>query len=245
MGKASSAKKVARAAAIGESSRTSDRRQLGYPLAVAATMIFGIALVVFAAASRDSVPEPTLSDHWHDAYSIYSCETGGFEGALQGTSDPDGIHSHQDSLIHVHPFTGAVTGAGAKMEVFFNAMGVEMTNDTLTLPTGVTFTEGSTQCDGEDAVLQILRWTDGVNATDGAPDEIITENFNDVRYLANGEAFTIAFAPLGADIPAPESIPRLATVNPSLVEPNLGEDLIDLNDLDADAVDTSGTEDTE
>ena len=234
MGKASSAKKVARAAAIGESSRTSDRRQLGYPLAVAATMIFGIALVVFAAASRDSVPEPTLSDHWHDAYSIYSCETGGFEGALQGTADPDGIHSHQDSLIHIHPFSGVVTGAGAKMDVFFAALGVEMTDETLTLPTGVTFTEGSTQCGGEDAVLQILRWTYGVNAEGSPPDEVITENFHDVRYLANGEAFTIAFAPLGADIPAPESVPRLATVNPTLVDPNLGEDLIDLNDLEAE-----------
>jgi hypothetical protein len=114
----------------------------------------------------------------------------------------------------------------------------------------VTFTEGSTQCDGEDAVLQILRWTDGVNAEGSPPDEIITEGFNDVRYLVNGEAFTIAFAPLGADIPAPESIPRLATVNPSLVDPNLGEDLIDLNEIDEphaddDGADMSETEDTQ
>ncbi len=244
MGRASSAKKVARAANVGASRRPGDRRAFGFPAAVGLTLVLGVALVVFAASTRDSAPTPTLQDHWHDAYAIYDCETSSFLEPLpalrdaQGNGyDPDGIHSHEDGLIHIHPFTSGVTGKGAQMTVFFDTVGIEMTDDTLTLADGRTFTEAGTTCDDEPVTLQILRWTNAVDAETTEP-EVITENFSEIRFLNDGEAFTIALAPLGADIPPPDTIPRLITVNPTLLNPTLQ------TDPDAVVVDgeTDGTE---
>ena len=68
MGKASSAKKIARAERVGATSGPSERRAIGYPSAVALVIVLGLALVVFARATRDAEASPTLQDHWHAAY---------------------------------------------------------------------------------------------------------------------------------------------------------------------------------
>ena len=96
MGKASSAKKVQRAAKAAASSRgASERRELGFPLAVLAVVILGIGLVVGARANREPAAPPRIGDHWHSAYSIYDC--GEEVSFWQSAADPDGIHSHGDS----------------------------------------------------------------------------------------------------------------------------------------------------
>lgn len=244
MGKASSAKKVARAARVGESRRPGERRLIGFPAAVVLTVVLGVVLVAFAAGTRDAAPSPTLQDHWHSAYAIWDCQTGAFEPPLpaltdaQGNNfDPEGIHSHDDGLIHIHPFTSNVTGNGANMSVFFEALGVEFTDTTLTAA-GRVYDEAEITCDGEPVEIQILRWNQAATAADNEPDEIITENFGDVRYENDGEAFTIAIAPLGADIPPPETISRLLTVNPTLVEPGLVPiDGVDVGDAETNTGD--------
>ena len=68
MGKASSAKKIARAEKAVSSSGPTERRQLGYPSVVALVVVLGLALVVFARATRDAEASPTLQEHWHAAY---------------------------------------------------------------------------------------------------------------------------------------------------------------------------------
>lgn len=210
MGKASSAKKIARAARAGATTGPSERREIGFPTLVAAIIIVGLGLVVWARTTRDVQPQPTLQDHWHSAYGIYDCTSDSFLSPFQSQFDPEGIHSHQDSLIHIHPFSDAVTGKKATFQIFMDAMGAEFTDDGIELP-GDQMLQTGVECDGEPAVIQIARWTNGIIA-EGAPDEIITENFGDIRFLANGEAFTIARAPIGADIPAPEAINQLSEV---------------------------------
>ena len=78
MGKASSAKKIARAEKAVSASGPTERRQLGYPAAVALVIVLGLALVVFARATRDAEASPTLQDHWHAAYGVYDCVTDSF-----------------------------------------------------------------------------------------------------------------------------------------------------------------------
>lgn len=249
MGKASSAKKVARAASTGESRRPGERRLIGFPAAVVVTLVLGVLLVAFAASSRDAAPTPTLQDHWHSAYGVYDCQADGFLEPLNALTDangnaydPDGIHSHDDGLIHIHPFTSSVTGDDATLAVFFETVGITMTDDTLTLADGRTFTEAGTTCNDEPAVLQIARWRSAVAADGNEPDDVYTDDFDDISFLNDGEAFTIALAPEGADIPVPEAIPRLLTVNPTLIDPSLNED--SFVDPDADAETDTGDVET-
>ena len=121
MAKASSSKKVQRAARAASSSRgASERRQLGFPLVVVLVVVLGVVLVVVARGSRDPLTSPTTKDHWHSAYTIYDC--GERVPPFRNQVDPDGIHSHGDSLIHIHPYNSSATGDDARLGVFLDAM---------------------------------------------------------------------------------------------------------------------------
>ncbi|MGI9622113.1 MAG: hypothetical protein ACR2PK_04685 [Acidimicrobiales bacterium] len=209
MGKASSSKKVARAARVGSSSGPSERRHFGFPALVVVVLVLGLAVVVFARATRDAQAEPTLQDHWHNAYGVWDCQSGEFLPPFQSERDPDGIHSHQDGIIHIHPFTASVTGKEAQLHVFLTNMGATLTDTELTLPGSEALVEGVV-CEGEEAVLRVVRWNDAFG--EGDPDEILTEDLDEARFLGDGQALVIAFAPEGAVIPRPDSVDQLAAV---------------------------------
>src|SRR4051812_29659263 len=78
MGKASSAKKVARAARAGGTRRPGQRRPIGFPLTVGLICVLGISLIVFARNQRaaDAFPRAN-ADHVHSAYDIFTCVTEG------------------------------------------------------------------------------------------------------------------------------------------------------------------------
>ncbi len=209
MGKASSAKKIARAERAGATSGPSERRALGFPSAVALVIVLGLGLVIFARATRDAEVTPTLQDHWHAAYGVYDCVSDSFLPVFQSEYDPEGIHSHQDGLIHIHPFTSSVTGKQATLSVFLKAMGAEIGKEELVLP-GNQSLEAGVDCGGEASVIQVVRWANALEG--GEPEKIYTDNLGDVRFLADLEAFTIARAPLGADIPIPDRVEILEGV---------------------------------
>lgn len=209
MGKASSAKKIARAERAGATTGPSERREIGFPALVIAIIIVGLGLVVWARTTRDAQPSPTLQDHWHSAYSIYDCASDSFLEPFQSEFDPEGIHSHGDSLIHIHPFSDGVTGKKAVMRIFLEAMGATISPERLGLP-GDQGLDAGVECNGEPAVIQVARWSDAFSG--GPPTEIITDDMADIRFLNDGEGYTIARAPLGAEIPGPNSLEALAAV---------------------------------
>tara|TARA_B100000131_G_scaffold311122_1_gene343568 strand:- start:1235 stop:1942 length:708 start_codon:yes stop_codon:yes gene_type:complete len=209
MGKASSAKKIARAERAGATSGPSERRALGFPSAVALVIILGLFLVIFARATRDAEVTPTLQDHWHAAYGVYDCVSDSFLPVFQSEFDPEGIHSHQDGIIHIHPFSSSVTGKQARLSVFLTAMGAEISEEAIVLP-GNQSLEAGVDCGGEEAVIQVVRWENALLG--GEPAEIYTENLGDVRFLEDLEGFTIARAPLGAEIPMPDRVETLEGV---------------------------------
>ena len=222
MGKDSSAKKIARAERVGATSGPSERRSIGYPSAVALVIVLGLSLVVFARATRDAEASPTLQDHWHAAYGVWDCVSESFLTPFQSEYDPEGIHSHQDGLIHIHPFTSSVTGKEARMSVFLKAMGASLSSEAFELPGGSSIDAG-VECNGEEAVLQVARWSDAF--VGGEPTEVILEDLEEVRFLNDREAFTIARAPLGSEIPLPNTIDNLEGVlggrsGPGIAPPN-------------------------
>ena len=271
MGKASSAKKVARAARAGGNRKSGQRRAMGFPLAIGAVLLLGLVLVLFARDRRDANAFPRANaDHVHSAFDTYVCvqdtatnptttttapaaagdsttttaptttaptsTTVAAPGDVAGRfldpftdaqQDTLGIHTHGDGLIHIHPFTDSVAGRKATLGVFLDQVGVSMTNETLRLPTGETFTEGTTKCQGgKDGQLQVAKWNDVSDAAAGKkPNEIFTSGFDQIRLGANN-AFTIAFMPAGSTIPSkPDVATRVANVSdlqPSTTAPASG-----------------------
>src|SRR5262245_47264640 len=101
MGKASSSKKVARAARAGGRTTKGPKRNLGHPLAIAGIVIVGVLVVLIARNYNQeaAATTPTVEDHWHAAYGIYVCDQ--FLPPLTDTvADVTGLHTHGDGVAH-------------------------------------------------------------------------------------------------------------------------------------------------
>ena len=216
MGKASSAKKIARAARAGGRASGVRQRNLLFPGTIAAIVILGFLMVgvsirehradantVPPLAGKDGLP----GDHWHAAYGFWVC--GEWLPAIPTWHDAAGIHSHGDGVIHIHPFGDAGAGRNATMGTFLKeAPGVKLTDDKLTVD-DESWETGKTKCDGKTGELVVARW-EKVQTSEKEP-ALIYDNFDDIRFREDGEGYTIAFVPEGdTDIPKPESAPQLS-----------------------------------
>jgi hypothetical protein len=205
MGKASSAKKVARAARAGGAQKTNSRR-LGFPLAIAAIVVVGVLVIVFARDSFTSAPEasPAPGDHWHQAYGFFVCDS--FLPPLSDAkADTSGIHTHADGIIHTHPFTAAYSGDNATLGAWGDIVGVDFGSDSIEMPDGTTYENGY-DCNGQPATVSIYKWP----ADDpSASPEIFTSDFGDVLLDQDRAAFTFAVVPEGTEVPRPDSIATL------------------------------------
>jgi hypothetical protein len=229
MGKASSAKKVARAArAGGRGSRGGQRRSLLFPATITVVCVLGVSLILYA-RTQDTAQalEPGVTDHWHAAYGIDICGT--IEPPMTNDADPNGIHTHGDGVIHIHPGAAqqvARAGEDATLGVFMNAAGATLTDDSISFPdeTGqiVTYTEGEDQCDGEDGQVQVAYWANASEANDTDP-QVFTDNLADIFFQNDREAYTIAFVPEGGDILPPSTVgdlDELAGIDSGALDPS-------------------------
>jgi hypothetical protein len=210
MGKASSSKKVARAARAGGRRASGGRqRDLKFPAAIGVIVVLGVALIAFAANDRKSdaqVPPIAQQDHWHAAFGVYIC--GEFQPNPPLFESPVGIHTHDDGVIHIHPTSSGGAGENATLGVFLEGAGIELSDSKLSM-NDQTWEEGEDQCDGEDAELVVAQWKD-VQDPNSDP-AIILRDFDDIRFREDGEGYTIAFVPEGTtDIPKPPSAANLA-----------------------------------
>ena len=230
MGKASSNKKVARAAkAGGGRARAAGERNLLFPAALVLVVVLGTILVVYARGNRtaEALEPPLLSDHWHSAYGMYVC--GEFLPDLPEFIAPQngGNHTHGDGLIHIHPFSTARAGDNATLQNWLSDAGAVLGNsdgldeESFAVPGGETYVEGEDDCEGSegDPIVQVAVWETYQSAIDGEEPAVLTENFDDIRFVQDGQAYTIAFAPEDAEIPAPPSAERVAGASPDLGVP--------------------------
>lgn len=222
MGKASSAKKVARVARAGGGGKSSKRGSKPlFPMAIGLIVVLGVSLIVFARTStKDAAAEAPVAnqDHWHAAYGIRLCGEG-FTAPIQVQDDPVGIHTHGDGIVHVHPFTNASSGSNATLGQFFDAAGVTIDDDEIDLGGDTKVVEGEDTCGADDkpGIVQVAVWENAREAGSTDP-EIVTEDIRDIRFTNDSMAITIAFAPEGAEIPPPPTIPtldNLTDVNPT------------------------------
>lgn len=204
MGKASTSKKVARAARAGGTTHR-EGRKFGYPLAIFAIIVIGTSLVVYARSDRTATAAtaPQIGDHWHAAYGVYICDA--FLPALTDQKeDKLGLHTHGDGIIHIHPFSDAVTGTKANLGNFGDMVGMSFTSDSVTV-NGTTYGPGY-DCNGQPASVKVFVWpADDPNAQP----QVYTTDFGKVDFLQDRLAITIAVVPEGVVPPRPESVPTL------------------------------------
>lgn len=214
MGKASSSKKVARAARAGSTHKGPERRALGFPLAIGVVIVLGTSLVLYSRDNRSEAVPPTVNDHWHAAYGIWNCDH--WEDALVDAGpDLSGIHTHADSVIHVHPFNSGAAGTRATLGKFFETVGVDADDDKITLPNGTVLDEKA-GCGGEPSELVVARWP--ADEPDADP-ELIRSGFGGIRFREDREVFTIALIKEGEVVPRPESVPMLDNLSDVIEAP--------------------------
>ena len=193
MGKASSSKKVARAARA--AGRPGARRSYLWPFAIGSVVVLGIAGIVASRGSNEDAVAPILGDHWHAAYGIYDCDS--FIPPLNDVvQDQSGIHTHADGLIHMHPFSTRYTGAGSNINAWGETTGLVLT-DTSIKAQGIDRENGDS-CGDEKGTVKLMVW-------DGPDDEEGTLIEEDLGSYApqEFEVLTIAFVAEGTEIPKP------------------------------------------
>jgi len=215
MGKASSSKKIKRVQQAGVSRVPGQRRNLAYPALIIGIIVVGLVLVWFARDSRQSTASvaPTSRDHWHAAYGTDIC--GEFQSNL-GDAGPDrlGIHTHQDGLIHIHPFGTGAAGANATFGKFASQVGLTVSDGTFTLPGGKTYKDGD-KCGKDEGRVALYVWPPQAN--DKTEPRIVTTNINDVRFTEDDQIMVLSFNPKGDTPKLPPSVPALK--NPNDTEP--------------------------
>lgn len=225
MGKASSSKKIKRVQQAGVSRAAGQRRNMGFPALIAAILVVGSVLVFFARDERAATAgeAPAVNrDRWHAAYGVDIC--GEFLDPLtdQGV-DANGIRTRGDGLIYIYPFVDDAAGPNAVFGLFAEQVGLEITDESLTLPDGRVFTNGD-ECETDDGPepgrVALYVWPPA--ATEVTEPTILTEGIVEHRFRADREAYVLAFVPEDAEVILPPTLPNLANPVSSDVIPEQG-----------------------
>jgi hypothetical protein len=211
MGKASSAKKVARAARAGGRGTAGPKRQWGYPVAIAAIVVVGVLLIAFARGTNEtaSAESPAVGDHIHNAYGIYVCDT--FLPPLTDQiQDTTGLHTHGGGLIHIHPFNSGASGKKATLAKWGETTGITFSSDGFTVD-GTEYTNGY-DCNGQPATVSLYVWS--ADDLAAGPQIYTGADIGKFRLDTNRNVLTLAVVPEGTDVPVPDSTTALDNIDP-------------------------------
>ena len=213
MGRASSNKKVSRAASTG-GGRTARGRT---PILWYGTLFVFVAvgvLTVFASASNlrktaaDDTPPRVGKDHWHAAYGIFICDSW-VPPMSDAHGDRTGIHSHGDGLIHTHPAIRSAGGTGATLGKFFDEVDAKATATSIKVPkaTGAKRLEvkNGDKCGTKSGKVKARIFK---NQADQEGEELRGDPSK--WRIQNGEIVVVAFVSEGTKIEPPPSVANLA-----------------------------------
>lgn len=240
MGKASSAKKVARLAQRGKAKKVRFQGGSVFPLVIAIVVVLGVVLIGTSRHySKAEAAGPTLGTHWHLAYGIYVCDHYLEPFQNNKESDPNyqyvQIHSHGDGVMHWHPANEQAinrsTGKAAQFHVFLDLYEVDITDSSLKIagselnPAGddIDLQEGKGTCDvngkPEKASLRTIVW----DRYDKPNDRTVhTSNLGHERVLKDQQVFVLAWVAdsvQNADIPLPKWATDLPTLGSNDTNP--------------------------
>jgi hypothetical protein len=165
---------------------------------------------------------PGVGDHWHVAYGFYICDeyVGNLRGNLEELDEEGkpvskdfrivGVHSHDDGLIHFHPYSGLAAGERANLGLFLTMYGIGISNEQIDLPEylGGMVLENLTACTDDsgaqvDGELRVQYWSDP-----SRPESFVTytEDFDKIVLTEDLAAVAVVFGPAGVVAPPPPSV---------------------------------------
>ncbi len=204
MSSSSSAKKVRKAARAGGSSgpTTSRERNLGFPLAIAAICILGVALVAVSKADNDdsaASPDDTTPalDQFAATYGIYDCT----EWVATSLPNPG---TDQDFTI---PLSSENAERNGRLDRWGEEVGLELSAEALVVNSVDPVIERAAgdDCEGEQGTVFLTVWStndEAGAALDEVEVQIVTDEPGAYR-PRNGDRIAIAFAPEGTEIDEP------------------------------------------
>jgi hypothetical protein len=204
MGKASSSKKVARAAGTGGGRTNRGRTPWMYYGIILLAVVLGTAAVVASRSHRLSsiaaagkvTPPVANSDHWHMAYGIDLC--GKMEPFIASTNNPDGIHSKNDGVIYIEPTNDSAAGKNAVLGKFSSAVHMTLNAGEIKVPGGHDYHDGD-PCQGHPGRVQVQVFS-SIGDQKG---QLARTDPQSVPLSPDQGMLTMAFLPRGATIPRP------------------------------------------
>ena len=204
MGKASSSKKVARAAGTGGGRTSRGRTPWTYFGVLALVVVLGVVGTItsrdrrLAQINNQGNSPPAVGTTWNEGYAVYEC--GKFVPAIKSAQDPQGITTGPgDGIIHIHPTVKAAAGKNATLGKFASAAGMKLNAGELQVPGGRLYTDG-TSCEGQPGHVYVKQFA-YIGDTTG-----VVETLDPSSVLLQDQALlTIAFVPSSgkAKIPPP------------------------------------------
>ncbi|HVA75567.1 MAG TPA: hypothetical protein VNF71_13495 [Acidimicrobiales bacterium] len=152
MGKASSNKKVARAAGTGGGRTYRGRTPWPYFGVIVLIFVLGIVGTVTSRDRRLSQinnqgsTAPTVGTTWHEGYAVYAC--GKFLPFIQHAKNPQGITTSTPGIILIQPKVKAAAGKNATLGKFASAVGMTLNAAEMQLPGGTLYQDGN-KCSGK------------------------------------------------------------------------------------------------
>jgi uncharacterized cupredoxin-like copper-binding protein len=196
------------------------------PVATIMIVVVGILGLLFFVQSAKGAPR--IGDHWHAPYSIFIGDE--LQPRIQEVVTPEGIHTHGDGVIHIHPHSSVAEGGGARLEYFFRDQGGKLSDDEMQIPGRDETYKNGDEVDGRRAELRILRADSGIHplggdfsqaivACDSKPEsEFVRVNS---RYVPqDGDCIRIVFGP-------PEDVP-VVQPDRTIIDPSQAERQIDM-----------------
>lgn len=187
---------------------------------VASVIGFAVGCSVLAGCSEPV--RPGVGDHWHVAYGFYICDkyVGNLRGTLEEVDENGkpvsknfrivGVHSHEDGLIHFHPYSGLAAGKKANLGLFLSMYEIGMNDSQIDLPKylGGKVLENLTTCttkDGRevDGELRVQYWK---NTQTPEVFETYTEDLANVVLTDDMSAVAVVFGEPGVVAPLPPSV---------------------------------------
>jgi hypothetical protein len=213
MGKASSAKKVARAAGLGGSRAYGARPPYVYYFAVLVLVVLGVIGVYNSReyannkinAQGTGAPKVGQSPPWYEGYAVDIC--GKLLPPITSNKDPYGITTKGGGIISISPTVKSAAGHNATLGKFASAVGMTLNASEIQVPGGRLYQRGAS-CQGKPGNVYVMVWTspqapqsDGVlqdkKKVDVAKGYVDTCNPDCVSgvLLQNNQLLTIAFLP--------------------------------------------------
>ncbi|MBI1885413.1 MAG: cupredoxin domain-containing protein [Chloroflexi bacterium] len=145
------------------------------PVVAVMLAVMGILGALFVA--RGATGSPRIGDHWHTAYQVVIW--GEAQPPIPELHNPEGVHTHGDGIIHMHPFIPSAEGGGASVSKFVEYMGGVLSDDEVRLPTQrERYRTGDLGPNGEPGELRILRADSGFHPV---------ANFNETISICNAK----------------------------------------------------------